>query len=61
VHTLQVTDRIVLEYHSPALRSQVSTLLSESGFRQVLRVDTPAPFLPEAGIIYAQRSTQGAT
>jgi FkbM family methyltransferase len=53
--TLRTTERVVLEYHSRELRGQVSAVLSAQGFRQVLEVDTPAPYLPEAGMIYAAR------
>jgi FkbM family methyltransferase len=53
--TLRSTERVVLEYHSRELRDQVSAVLSGQGFQQVLDVDTPAPYLPEAGMIYAAR------
>jgi FkbM family methyltransferase len=55
-HTLQQTEHIILEYHSDDLRDEVSAVLEENGFRQVLHVDTPAPYLPDAGMIYAQAS-----
>jgi FkbM family methyltransferase len=55
--TLPRTDRIILEYHSRDLHDQVGSLLAEHGFRQVLHLDTPAPYLPEAGMIYAERTS----
>jgi FkbM family methyltransferase len=53
---LDCTDRIILEYHSDELREEVGTLFCRHGFEQVLHVDTPAPYLPDAGMIYAQRA-----
>jgi len=53
--TLRCTKRVILEYHSGELRDRVSSLLEAGGFRQVLHLDTPAPYLPEAGMIYAER------
>lgn len=55
--TLRTTERIVVEYHNHDLQQQVSTLFGSHGFRQVLHIKTPAAFLPEAGVIYAQKST----
>jgi FkbM family methyltransferase len=55
--TLRHTDRVVLEYHSEALRREVGRLLADSGFEEVLRFDTPAPYLPDAGMIYARRAS----
>jgi FkbM family methyltransferase len=54
--TLRSTDRIILEYHSDELREQVTALFDDQGFREVLHVDTPAPYLPDAGMIYAKRA-----
>jgi len=53
--TLGSTERIIVEYHSSRLRQQVGALLGDHGFEQVLHVDTPATYLPHAGMIYAQR------
>jgi FkbM family methyltransferase len=53
--TLRHTERVILEYHSDGLRDEVSAVLAGHGFRQVLHVDTPAPYLPDAGMIYAER------
>ena len=55
VRTLRTTKRIIVEYHSPALQRQVAAIFQSHGFRQVLDVDTPAPYLPEAGVIYAEK------
>jgi FkbM family methyltransferase len=57
--TLRRTDRVVLEYHSDALRRQVGRLLGDGGFQEVLRFDTPAPYLPDAGMLYARRAPAG--
>jgi FkbM family methyltransferase len=53
--TLQATERVIVEYHSPELQRQVATLFHSHGFRRVLDVDTPAPYLPDAGVIYAEK------
>jgi FkbM family methyltransferase len=58
--TLEHTDRLILEYHSRGLREQVSALIGDRGFEQALHVDTPAPYLPEAGMIYARRAGVGS-
>jgi FkbM family methyltransferase len=52
---LRCTERIIVEYHSADLRGRVGALFGEHGFQEVLHVDTPAPYLPDAGMIYARR------
>ncbi len=55
VRTLELVDRIVLEYHSAGLRQQVSTILNDRGFTQALQVDTN--LAAGIGLIYAYRAT----
>jgi FkbM family methyltransferase len=50
-HVLRQVDRIQIEYHSPALRDEVTTLLTNVGFRVVRDV----PQIPGVGILYALR------
>jgi len=51
---LEVTQRIIVEYHSRDLQHRVGMFFSSRGFRQVLHLDTPS--LPETGVIYARKS-----
>ena len=50
---LGLVDRVVVEYHSPALRSHVTALLAAHGLPLVL--DVAATFGGEAGVLYAAR------
>ena len=50
---LGLVDRVVVEYHSPALRSHVTMLLAAYGLPLVL--DVAVTFGGEAGVLYAAR------
>lgn len=58
-HILSCVDRIMLEYHSFALLSEVLARLQAHGFEEVLRVGPLAG--PEYGLLYAARHALGQT
>lgn len=53
--TLEIVDRLIMEYHSHDLREQVKALLHERGF-MLVRQDDHDPVVGR-GILYARRST----
>lgn len=56
---LQTVERIIVEYHSPQLFTQVSSLLESNGFADMFRVDVDPG--RSTGLVYAKRPQLSAS